>query len=192
MGKEWVKVRGLGKLYLEQVLFSFDVPILFVCVDYEGGKKYLCLKVDTETVIAEVKTQDLLAMLENRLPMEKLFRAAVNNQITVIEYDKSCKEIKSHMVEAGEISADMLPEKDAMLEIENSELNNYIEKLKNGWIQVTSGSFCEKKQDYENPNGLADKEYETSVNEKPLFVGTIGEPEMNGKVYYVPYDKLIA
>ena len=35
MGKEWVKLEKIGQLYLEKILVSFDVPILFVCSDFE-------------------------------------------------------------------------------------------------------------------------------------------------------------
>lgn len=48
MGKKWIKIKETGQLYLEKIIVSFDIPILFVCNDFEN-RKYLCLNVDEET-----------------------------------------------------------------------------------------------------------------------------------------------
>lgn len=40
MGKEWIKLKETGQLFLEKVLVSFNIPILFVCVDYEKTNIY--------------------------------------------------------------------------------------------------------------------------------------------------------
>ena len=64
MGKEWIKLKEIGQLYLEKILVAFDVPILFVCTDY-AKRRYLCLNIDNETgetAIAEVSNKQLIQM----------------------------------------------------------------------------------------------------------------------------------
>ena len=81
MGKKWLNLVETGQLYLEQILVTFNIPILFVCHGFEN-RKYLCLNVDEEvetTVIAETDSETLLAMLQNKLTMETVFRNSFNN-----------------------------------------------------------------------------------------------------------------
>ena len=76
MGKEWIKTKETGQLYLEKIIVSFDIPILFVCNDFEN-RKYLCLNIDEETgttVIAETDNRTLISMLNNQVTMENVFR----------------------------------------------------------------------------------------------------------------------
>ena len=73
MEKKWLNLGETGQLYLEQILVTFDIPILFVCNGFEN-RKYLCLNVYEEvgtTVIAETDNETLLAMLQNKLTMEQ-------------------------------------------------------------------------------------------------------------------------
>ena len=41
MEKKWLNLGETGQLYLEQILVTFDIPILFVCNGFEN-RKYLC------------------------------------------------------------------------------------------------------------------------------------------------------
>ena len=40
MEKKWLNLGETGQLYLEQILVTFDIPILFVCNGFEN-RKYL-------------------------------------------------------------------------------------------------------------------------------------------------------
>ena len=55
MGKEWINTKETGQLYIEKILVTFDVPILFVCTDYEN-RKYLCLNADEDDKMAILLT----------------------------------------------------------------------------------------------------------------------------------------
>ena len=68
--KKWINVEEIGQLYLEKILVTFDIPILFVCSNGKN-KKYLCLNIGDEdgtTVIAEISKATLSAMQQMRVP----------------------------------------------------------------------------------------------------------------------------
>ena len=97
MKREWIKVKGLGQLYLEKILLSFDIPILFVCTDFEN-RRYLCLNIDDDVpqaVIAEIDIKTLIGMLKDEITMEMAFRGSINGKIIVATYDSSSKQINT-------------------------------------------------------------------------------------------------
>ena len=80
MGKEWIRIKEVGQLFLEKILVSFDIPILFVCVDYEN-RKYLCLNIDDESgksVIVATDNKYLISMLTNKISMDSVFRNSID------------------------------------------------------------------------------------------------------------------
>lgn len=147
MGKEWIKIKETGQLYLEKVIVSFDIPILFVCNDFEN-RKYLCLNIDDEigtTIIAETDNKMLLNMLQDKVTMEYVFRNALNDRIMVAEYDSINKKIISKVENAKEISGDLLPEKEAFLDLSNKMILEYISFLDKQLIRVGIEKFSDKK-----------------------------------------------
>ena len=81
--KKWINVEEIGQLYLEKILVTFDIPILFVCSNGKN-KKYLCLNIDDEygtTVIAEISEATLSAMQQNKIAMEAVYRQAIGKKI---------------------------------------------------------------------------------------------------------------
>lgn len=147
MGKKWIKIKETGQLYLEKIIVSFDIPILFVCNDFEN-RKYLCLNVDEETgctVIAETDNRTLISMLKNQITMESVFRNSSENKIIIAEYNCEKDEIVSIVQEAKKIDANLLPEKEAFLELSNEVISEYLLFLKKQLISVEVEDFCEKK-----------------------------------------------
>lgn len=147
MGKEWIKIKEIGQLYLEKVLVTFDFPILFVCVDYEN-RKYLCLNVDNETgksVIVATDNKHLINMLNNKITMESVFRNSINGKVIIVEYDSHRNEIISYTEEAMVVSKSLLPKENAYFELRNVMIENYISYLYNQIIRIDIGSFYEKK-----------------------------------------------
>lgn len=131
MGIEWIKIKEIGQLYLEKVIVSFDIPILFVCNDFEN-RKYLCLNIDDEidtTIIAETDNKMLLNMLQDKVTMEYVFRNALNDRIMVVEYDSINQKIITRVENAKEISGDLLPEKEVFLDLSNKMILEYISFL---------------------------------------------------------------
>lgn len=147
MGKKWIKIKETGQLYLEKIIVSFDIPILFVCNDFEN-RKYLCLNIDEETgctVIAETDNRTLISMLKNQITMESVFRNSSENKIIIAEYNCEEEEIVSIVQEAKKIDANLLPEKEAFLELSNEVISEYLSFLKKQLISVEVEDFCEKK-----------------------------------------------
>ena len=138
MGKKWIKLKEIGQLYLEKVIVTFDIPLLFVCNDFQD-RKYLCLNVDDEagtTLIAETDNRTLIAMLRDKITMESVFRNAFYDRIIVAEYDVENEEIITKVEKASNISVDLLPEKDAYLELSNEVILEYISFLDKQMIKV--------------------------------------------------------
>ena len=140
MGKEWIKIKETGQLYLEKVIVSFDIPILFVCNDFEN-RKYLCLNIDDEigtTIIAETDNKMLLNMLQDKVTMEYVFRNALNDRIMVAEYDSINKKIISKVENANIFNKNKIDKTREKLDIplNNISENNEVElinlELKNG------------------------------------------------------------
>ena len=147
MGKEWIKMKETGQLYLEKIIVSFDIPILFVCKDFEN-RKYLCLNINEETgttVIAETDNKTLVSMLENQITMESVFRNSVGNKIIIAEYDYEKKEVITTVQDAKEVDSDLLPEKGAFLELSCKMITEYISFLSKQLIKVEVQEFCEKR-----------------------------------------------
>ena len=144
MGKKWIKIKETGQLYLEKIIVSFDIPILFVCNDFEN-RKYLCLNVDEETGCTETDNRTLISMLKNQITMESVFRNSSENKIIIAEYNCEKNEIVSIAQEAKKIDANLLPEKEAFLELSNEVISEYLLFLKKQLISVEVEDFCEKK-----------------------------------------------
>ena len=143
MGKEWIKLKETGQLYLEKVLVSFDIPILFVCVDYEN-RKYLCLNIDEETgksVIAATDNKHIIAMLKNEKTMDSVFRDSIEQKIIVAEYDFEKEEIFSYSEDSMSIPADMLPKENEYFELSNKEIEEYISFLEKQQVKIQNETF---------------------------------------------------
>ena len=147
MAKEWIELNETGQLYLEKILVTFDIPILFVCSDYEN-MKYLCLNIDSEsgkTVIAPTDNDHLLSMLKNEISMENVFRNTINDTVIIAEYDSDVGKIISFTKDARTIPEDMLPQKGAYLELTNKSIEEYIEYLTKQKINYELKSTYNKK-----------------------------------------------
>ena len=146
MGKEWIRLKETGQLFLEKVLVSFDIPILFVCVDYEN-RKYLCLNIDEESgmsVIVATDNKHLLDMLRNEITMDSVFRNSIDRKAIVAEYNFEKGEIVSHTEDSWAISAEMLPKENEYFEYTNKVIEEYISSLERQKIRVQNGTFSGK------------------------------------------------
>lgn len=147
MGKKWIKIKEAGQLYLEKVIVSFDIPILFVCNDFEN-RKYLCLNIDEEagtTVIAETDNRTLISMLRDQVTMESVFRNSSEDKIIIAEYNYEDEEVVTTVKNAKEIDDNLLPEKGAFLELSNEILSEYISFLSKQLISIEVEEFCEQE-----------------------------------------------
>lgn len=111
--KKWINVEEIGQLYLEKILVTFDIPILFVCSNGKN-KKYLCLNIGDEdgtTVIAEISKATLSAMQQNKIPMEAVYRQAIGKKLIIAKYDENSKKIISEVENSETVAANFLPQK---------------------------------------------------------------------------------
>lgn len=132
MQKKWIELEEFGALAVEQVLVSFDVPILFVCKN-QNGKRFLALCIDDEEgnyVIAEVTTSNLMGMLNNEITMEYVFRYAVNHTLYITEYDFNEKKFCVKHEDSFFVNEELLPEKGAYFELNNEKIQKYCWNLK--------------------------------------------------------------
>lgn len=184
MGKEWIRIKETGQLYVEKVIVSFDIPILFVCNDFEN-RKYLCLNVDDEkgtTVIAETDNKTLISMLKDNLTMESVFRNALNDKIIVVEYDSVNEELVTRSENSRKISSDLLPDKGAFLELSNKMISDYISFLGRQLIKVEVEKFCEKRTIIVQPSKY--HTYFSSKNENIISCSTIRLTDTKKKCSY--------
>ncbi len=132
MRKEWIELEGFGSLAVEQVLVSFDVPILFVC-ENQNGKRFLTLCIDDEEgryVIAEVLTSNLIGMLNNDITMEYVFRQAVNHILYVTEYDFDKEKFNIESEDSLSVSKEILPKEGMYFELNNEKIRQYCRDLR--------------------------------------------------------------
>ncbi|MBR1702180.1 MAG: hypothetical protein IJ716_09535 [Lachnospiraceae bacterium] len=156
MGAEWINIKETGQLYLEKILVSFDIPILFVCTNFEK-KRFLCLNIDEEsgkTVIAEINNNLLLFMLRNEITMESVFRKAEKGVVIIADYNGETEKIDTCLVNANEISADFLPKKGAYFEFSNKTITDYIAHLRKELIDVVLEQLFEAKSYTIQSNGI--------------------------------------
>ena len=154
MGKEWINTKETGQLYIEKILVTFDVPILFVCTDYEN-RKYLCLNADEDDkkyVIARTDNQNLIKMLTNMISMESVFRTSKDDNVIIAEYDDESESIITTVDDSSHISKDFLPEVGAYFELSNKMILDYIEYLKRQIIKVTTEDFWKMTYKIEQNN----------------------------------------
>lgn len=174
MGREWIELKETGKLYLEKILVTFDVPILFVCVDYEN-RKYLCLNVDDQDmkyVIAETDAGQLVDMLTNIIPMETVFRNSAKGQLIIAEYNAVEDVIISQVIAANIVSSALLPQSGAMFELSDNIIKDYIEHLRRQIIKVEIECFSDEQKILLNncPNALYFEVDELKVVECPRLL----------------------
>lgn len=127
--KKWIKLNEIGQLYIEIILVTFDVPLLFVCMD-ERKNRYLTLCIDEEEglyLVSESESCLLLQMLRHQIPMDEAFRKA--DKSLYVEYDFSQQVFQVSYMNSENLTSDMLPDQGAYFELHNRKTEEYILKL---------------------------------------------------------------
>lgn len=133
MNEKWVKLDKLACLYVEKVLIRFDIPLLFVCNTQESNIKYLTLCTNEETdefLLAECNNAVLLELLREKQSIDGVFKMA--EKLFLVD---CCNNLcKSLSIE--EVSGEMLPDDNTFFTIKNKSIDEYIEKLANGIMNI--------------------------------------------------------
>ncbi len=139
--KKWIEIKGFGVLYIEIVLVTFDIPLLFTCFD-EFKNRYLVLCVDEEIgqyLLVKSNSSSLLKMLNNEVPMEQTFKDMSNGRFMLVNYNSSEKKFEFDYLNIEQTSKDMLPDEGAFFELSNQKIKDYITKLEK---EETKNVFC--------------------------------------------------
>ena len=126
---EWNKVENIGILYEDRELVVGIEPVLFTCLS-ERGEHYLFMTYDSmecDYVFVKLNVSQLVAMLKNRMTMEKTFRSASAICETYLDEEEVIR-YKEYSPE--EFSASKLPERGEYFELSSNYIRDYIHKLK--------------------------------------------------------------
>lgn len=119
------------KLYIDYVIFEYDYPILFVCID-KNDDLYLChcyeIRKKQEWIISKTNKKIIIDLLTNKLTIfDSLNSPFDENYIVTWSYED--KKEKCYKVKFEDIDELNLPEKGAFYESEEHEFDEYIKIL---------------------------------------------------------------
>lgn len=126
------KLPNIGSLYLEEVLFKYELyDMLFVCVD-DKGNRYFCMCTDIiemySWIICKIDKEKLLDIINNKLKILEVFAESKEKVITADWKFKESDEIEYKHVYYKDISTDNLPMESFYLG-EKENLKDYIAVL---------------------------------------------------------------
>lgn len=112
----------------KQVLFFYEIPVLFVC-NNDIGEFFLAYCADIDELqysIAKVEKQSLIQMLDNEISMDSLFKKASKKwNANVILFDQACT---AESIECFE--EDNLPKKGAIYGSLDPEVEKFLHQIK--------------------------------------------------------------
>lgn len=118
-----------NKLYLEEVLVEFDIPLFFVCKD-DSNNKYIVECIDEhklEYIVSDTTNKDILDMLNKRCTMYDYIKRGKKYWKVITGENIETDDIE----EINELTDDILPVKDAYYEHLSEKIKNYMKKLEN-------------------------------------------------------------
>lgn len=117
--KKWINIAGIGNLYVEQILYEFEFPILFVCID-DNRNRYLSLTIDEmlgQYIIAPITCEMLHKILCKQVYIEQAFRNCSQNIVYITDYNFDEKKLIVRIEQLEDVSEDLLPDKNTYLDI---------------------------------------------------------------------------
>lgn len=119
------------KLYIDYIIFEYDYPILFVCID-KNNDLYLChcyeIRGKQEWIISKTNREIIIGLLTDKITIfDSLNSPFGKNYIVTWSYEdkkETCNKVKFE-----EIDEMNLPEKDSFYESEEHEFDEYIKIL---------------------------------------------------------------
>ncbi len=128
--KEFVKINGVGMLYIDKVLVESNYPILFICKNKNedlflcsccqnnlNGKKWLITKTNPEII---------LKILKDEITLRESFFVYEDVRFTVFSDNSKMGVVESKLDEWSFESSIYLPDKEEYMEVEEGEFEDEI------------------------------------------------------------------
>ena len=166
--EEWISEKKLGKLYLEKVLVTFDVPELFVCVDKKEENRYLVVLLDADNeryLCVKVTVEALLSMLRGRTAMEDTFRQASDGIAHYIFFNYDTLQYDSAQLDIKSVPIVDLPECGVLFTLKNSGIVKYKSALE----EVQKTAYVRERVSFTAVRKVW-KEYNYFLNSYPVSV----------------------
>jgi hypothetical protein len=130
--KYFENIRGIGDLWIDQIFYENDCPILFVCSD-AANNLYLCVCYDViesqKWLLMKVTPAELLDMLYNKVTFYDMFKK-VNNNTWLIEWDNENKRDIVKTVDSISLPDEILPAAGVYMDRDKGDFLDYIKQLK--------------------------------------------------------------
>ena len=122
----------VGDLNWEEIIVEDTCPIFFTLIS-EKGQRYIsvCCELYEEQrwVVAPISNAGLIKLLTNKLSMKDAFFTQSNEKCIIAHWSKDNPVLRYEIAASNELSEQDLPI-DEMLEAEESEFAEYIQKIK--------------------------------------------------------------
>lgn len=119
---------GIGNLRIDYIIFEFDYPVLFTCVD-NLNNLYLCVCCDIRSeqrfIISKTKEKRVIDLLSDRITIREAFENEFDENY-IVKYSKEKPEGISKRVKFNKINPLDLPTEGEYLEAEDDEFTDYI------------------------------------------------------------------
>lgn len=129
MNNEVCFVINSKKLYVDEYLVEFNIPIFFICKD-DDNNRYAVICENTselEYLICRVPLNSLYKMLKNELSLYDFIYQSIEKWIL-----KSGDTLESDLVETvQELQFDYYPKKNEYLDLNSDKICNYIKRIEN-------------------------------------------------------------
>lgn len=171
----WGEVKGFGNFYLEEELVVGAETILFVCTD-ENGKRFLFMTYDSYEgiyVFTAVSDEILIAMLEGKIPIERVYRSAAKIYTTLWKE----KIYISEEHDAINFTSEKLPDRNLFYTIHSEYIQDYIKSIRR--IRMVDDSYMPFMKEESSCGNLFDTSYilekeENSFDSDSMVLREIG------------------
>lgn len=140
MNNEVCFVINSKKLYVDEYLVEFNIPIFFICKD-DSNNRYAVICENTselEYLICHVSINSLYKMLKNELSLYDFIYKSIEKWIL-----KSGDTLEADIVEAvQDLRFDYYPKKNEYLDLNNDKICNYIKRIENELVEQPIEENC--------------------------------------------------
>lgn len=119
---------GIGELRIDYMIFEFDYPVLFTCMD-KFDTLYLCLccdiRLEQRFIISKTNEERVIDLLSDKITIREAFKNEVDENY-IVRYSKDQPEGIFQKVKFDEINELDLPTEGEYLNAEEDEFTDYI------------------------------------------------------------------